>query len=46
MSSSLMRFSTARRDATLDVARSLLFTIDARLDAVVLLGLAIRVLLP
>ena len=46
MSSSLMRFSTARRDATLDVARSLLFTIAARLDAVVLLALAIRVLLP
>jgi len=38
--------STARREATLDVARSFDFTIVVRLAADVDLGLAIRVLLP
>src|SRR4051812_9293390 len=45
--SSLIRFSTARRAATLDVARSLLCTCAARLvaGAALLLGLAIFTLL-
>ena len=46
MPSSLIRFSTARRAATLEVARSRLFTIVARVLVVVFaLGLAIESLL-
>ena len=46
ISSSRIRFSTARRAATLEVARSLVFTIVERLDVALALARAIRVLLP